>query len=126
MNEHFQDDTIVILEIANFDTQQVLALVQQDQKNLFPYLSGPKMANYWLYILNQYTNLKLINLNYISIIPDTHVMQSSIKLGIVDKTTNSQKVAEAWRTLLEGTELSPIDMHPVLWNWSRNNFLPAV
>ena len=39
----------------------------------FPYISGPKMANYWLYILSQYTDAKFANMHEISIIPDTHV-----------------------------------------------------
>jgi endonuclease III len=126
LNEHFKNDPRVVLEAGSFDAQKVLTLVQKDQKKLFPYLSGPKMANYWLYILSCYTDMKLSNMNYISIIPDTHVIQCSIKLGIVDEKASSEKVAEAWRKLLDGIKLTPIDMHPVLWNWSRNDFLPAV
>ena len=126
LNEHFRNDPRAVLEAGNFDAQKILTLVQKDQKKLFPYLSGPKMANYWLYILSRYTDMKLMNMNYVSIIPDTHVIQCSIKLGIVDEKANSEKVAEAWRELLGGTKLTPIDMHPVLWNWSRNDFLPAV
>jgi len=126
LNEHFKNDPRAVLETGNFDAQKILTLVQKDQKKLFPYLSGPKMANYWLYILSRYTNMKLTNMDSISIIPDTHVIQCSIKLGIVDEKANSEKVAEAWKKLLDGTELIPIDMHPVLWNWSRNDFLPVV
>lgn len=126
LNEHFRNDPRAVLEAGNFDARKILTLVQKDQKKLFPYLSGPKMANYWLYILSCYTDMKLSNMSYISIIPDTHVIQCSIKLGIVNEKVSPENVAEAWRVLLDGTRLSPIDMHPVLWNWSRNDFLPAV
>lgn len=126
LNEHFDNDPRAVLEAGDFDAQKILTLVQKDQKKLFPYLSGPKMANYWLYILSQYTDVALSNMDHISIIPDTHVIQCSVKLGIVDIKTNSNHVATAWRELLNETPLSPIDMHPVLWNWSRNNFQPEV
>jgi len=84
------------------------------------------MANYWIYILNQYTDARFKNLNAISIIPDTHVIQSSIKLGLADEGAGPEDVSTVWRNLLNGSRISPIDMHPVLWNWSRNNFLPEV
>jgi len=32
-------------------------------------------------------------------------------------------VAERWKTLLEGTELDPIDVHTPLWLWSRSGFI---
>lgn len=126
LNEHFDNDPRAVLEAGDFDAQKILTLVQKDQKKLFPYLSGPKMANYWLYILSQYTDVALSNMDHISIIPDTHVIQCSIKLGVVDTKANSERVATAWRELLNDTPLSPVDMHPVLWNWSRNNFQPEV
>lgn len=126
LNEHFNNDPRAILNAGEFDAQKVLMLIQKDQKILFPYLSGPKMANYWLYMLSRYTDIDLSNMDYISIIPDTHVIQCSIKLGIVNEKANSRDVADAWKELLRGTHVRPIDMHPVLWNWSRNNFLPSV
>ena len=126
LNEHFRNDPRAVMEAGNFDAQKILVLVQKDKKKLFPYLSGPKMANYWLYILSQYTDVKLSNMHYISIIPDTHVIQCSVKLGLVDEKASSERVASVWQELLSGTTLNPIDIHPVLWNWSRNNFQPTV
>ena len=35
-------------------------------------------------------------------------------------------VAALWADLLEGSSISPVEMHPVLWNWSRNKFQPEV
>ncbi len=84
------------------------------------------MANYWLYILSQYTDAKFVNMHEISIIPDTHVLQCSIKLGISKPEMTSLEVAAIWKGLLQGSTLSPVEMHPVLWNWSRNNLLPEV
>lgn len=95
-------------------------------KPSFPYLSGAKMANYWLYILHNYSDAQFVNLDKISIIPDTHVMQCSVHLGIANANDSREVVAEKWFEILSGTGLIPIDMHPILWNWSRNNFRPEV
>jgi hypothetical protein len=104
----------------------ILQLIQRDRKKDFTHLSGPKMANYWLYILSQYTDVTFKNMSEISIIPDTHVLQCSIKLGIANEKATSLQTAELWKELLKGSKISPVQMHPVLWNWSRNNFLPEV
>lgn len=114
------------MEEGEFDAGTIIQMIQKEKKKLFPYLSGAKMANYWLYILSHYTDLDLSNKQEISVIPDTHVLQSSIKLGLSDASLSPIKVAETWKDLLDGSDLSPVDMHPVLWNWSRNNFLPEV
>ncbi len=84
------------------------------------------MTNYWLFILSQYTDVKLKNMQEISIIPDTHVLQCSIRLGISKENNSSVEVAKAWKRILSGSGLSPVEMHPVLWNWSRAGFEPKV
>jgi hypothetical protein len=63
----------------------------------------------------------------ITIAPDTHIIQSSAMLGLVDpediKLANVNKiVAELWNTILERTDKCAIDIHTPLWLWSRNNF----
>jgi len=108
------------------DVVKILTLIQKDKRELFPYLSGPKMANYWLYILTHYTDAKFTNMQEISIIPDTHVIQSTVILGLADKAEAPEVVSSLWRQLLVGSPITPIEMHPVLWNWSRNNFKPEV
>src|SRR3989338_5916479 len=122
----FGGDPRNLLEKGEYDAGRIISLIQIEHKEDFPYLRGPKMANYWIYILNQYTDARFKNLNAISIIPDTHVIQSSIKLGLVEEGAGPEDVSAVWKDLLDGSKISPIDMHPVLWNWSRNNFLPEV
>jgi hypothetical protein len=126
LHEHFKSDPREVMKAGEFDAGKILNIVQVEKKRLFPYLSGPKMSNYWLYILSHYTDLKLKRMNLISIIPDTHVIQCSVKLGMVDEKADSLTVAQAWSLLLAESSLTPIEMHPVLWNWSRNDFLPEV
>ncbi len=126
LNEHFDNDPRTLLKSRGYDVTRILPLIQSEQKALFPYLSGPKMANYWLYILSRYTDAPFTNMNAISIIPDTHVLQCSLKLGISCEKDDTLAVAELWKELLEGTKLTPVDMHPVLWNWRRNDFNPSV
>ncbi len=126
LNELFDNDPRSLFNTADWDVRQIHQIIQIDKKKQFPYLSGPKMANYWLYILSHYTDAKFKNMQEISIIPDTHVLQSTLKLGIAGVASNPVIVAQAWKELLDGTEIYPVQMHPVLWNWSRNNFQPEV
>ena len=96
-------------------------------KKEFPYLSGPKLSNYSLFILLHYSDLKLTNTQKISIIPDTHIMQATVQLGMIDaKKLTPEAVALVWNELLDETEYSPIDFHSMLWNWSRNDFRPRI
>jgi hypothetical protein len=124
--EDYMSDPRRIFETSDWDVNKILPVIQIEKRKRFPYLSGPKLANYWLYIISIYTSAQFLNVHEISIIPDTHVLQSSVKLGITPTLSSPLIVAELWKNLLKKTSLSPIEMHPVLWNWSRNNFLPEV
>lgn len=115
-----------ILKDCQYNVGQVIQLLQKEKKKAFPYLSGAKMTNYWLYILLKYTDVKLNEINRISIIPDTHVLQCSVKLGITNEKDSPEIVSERWFKLLQNTDIAPVEMHPVLWNWSRNNFIPEI
>jgi len=126
---YFKDDPRNLFIKANYDAKEVLRIVQKDMKRDFPYLSGPKLSNYFMFILLEYSDLKskLKNTHLISIIPDTHIMKATVKLGLVsEEEVNPYKVEQVWRKLLEDTEYSPIDFHSILWNWSRNGFEPKV
>lgn len=123
---HFENDPRKLFQAADWDVVQIHRIIQQDMRKEFPYISGPKMANYWLYILSQYTDAKFKNMQEISIIPDTHVMQCSVKLGLTTPDMTSIEVAQVWKDLLANAPVTPVQMHPVLWNWSRNDFKPEV
>lgn len=103
--------------------------VQKTNKPDFPYLSGPKIFNYWLYVMESYCGIKWIDREEITIAPDTHILQASVRLGIVpesvlDGSTKSRDlVAQTWKDLLHGTGLVPIDVHTPLWLWSRGGFI---
>ncbi len=126
LHEFYNDDPTQILGEGNMDVSQIVQNLRVVNKKRFPYLSGPKMANYWLYILHHFTDVKLSNLGQLSIIPDTHVIQSSQVLGLTDKEETPDEIARLWFELLEGSDLIPIDLHPILWNWSRAGFKPEV
>ncbi len=115
-----------LLSSVNHDIPTLIEHLRIKHKDRFPYFSGPKLSNYWPYILSQYTDIQFTNVYQLSIIPDTHIMQSSIHLGIVSPGSSPETVESAWRELLNGTNITPSSMHRVLWHWSRNNFQPAV
>jgi len=104
------------------DFVKLQQLVQVEHKKGFPYLSGPKIFNYWCFILQEYCNVKLANSNLISIAPDTHITKCSIKLGVIDGNESKEQIAQKWREALKDSNITPIQMHPVLWFWSKNNF----
>ena len=123
----FKDDPRKLFEKGKFDAKEVLNIVQKEMKKEFPYLSGPKLSNYFIFILIAYSDIKLKNTHLISIIPDTHIMQATEVLGILRREDiNPTSVEDAWKVLLKDTNYSPIDFHSILWNWSRNKFHPQI
>ena len=115
-----------LLKSADYDFLKLKDIVQNQFKKGFPYLSGPKIFNYWSFIIQEYGKVKLKNSEFIEIAPDTHITKCSVLLGIITKeeseSLSKEKISERWRELLHGTGINPIDMHPPLWFWSRNNF----
>ena len=124
-NDHWEDDPRKLIVHHQSCTTRIITYLQGN-KTEFPYLNGNKMSNYWLYILDSYTDIQLRNKHKLSIIPDTHIQQCSMHLGLTTKADKPDAVASAWFELLQGQEIAPVSLHPVLWNWSRNKFLPPV
>lgn len=117
----------LLLHSCHFDIGHIKKTIQKEEKACFPYLSGMKICNYWLYVLIQYTDYPFSNLSEISIAPDTHVIQASHKLGIVSDSELKRAdvqilVDKRWREILYNSDLTPIDMHTPLWLWSRAGF----
>lgn len=115
-----------LLQICDYDYLQVKNIVQQKFKKGFPYLSGPKIFNYWMYIMSEYGEVDLKNRSFIEIAPDTHVIQATEKLGLAsgDELSNMsrEEVSALWREVLKETNIDPIDVHSPLWFWSRSGF----
>ncbi|MCH5297997.1 MAG: hypothetical protein J1E85_10070 [Ruminococcus sp.] len=110
----------------HYSVQQVKEYVAKNKKS-FPYLGGNKICNYWLYVLEQYTDIQFADRENISVASDTHIIQASEKLGIISqaerqKTDVQTVVDERWKKLLQETELVPIDVHTPMWLWSRGRF----
>jgi hypothetical protein len=126
LHDYYDDDPRRILEEAEGDAGKLITLLQKTHRKRFPYLSGPKLSNYWPFILSCYTDVRFKNMQEISIIPDTHVLQSSVQLGVTPAGATPLQTEQAWKLLLKDSGISPSVVHPVLWNWSRNKFLPEV
>ncbi len=115
-----------LLESADNNYLKLKQTIQKENKKGFPYLSGPKIFNYWCFILKSYGNVDLKNSHFIEIAPDTRVTKCSVLLGVITREEaeklSKEKISERWRNVLEGSGINPIDMHPPLWFWSRNDF----
>jgi hypothetical protein len=126
LHDFYQSDPRRILQEANHDAGQLIGNLHTTHRARFPYLSGPKLSNYWPYILSHYTDVVFASPHEISIIPDTHVIQSSHRLGLAEPGASSLQIEAIWKELLKDSGILPSQVHPVLWNWSRNKFLPEV
>ncbi|SFM53428.1 hypothetical protein SAMN03159341_1448 [Paenibacillus sp. 1_12] len=127
INNHFDGDLRNLFSENNWNIPNILEYIQKTHKKEFPYLSGPKICNYWLYVISNYTDAKLSGTEALSIAPDTHVIQATIQLELIEakyvNDSNVQSIVnQVWRDLLTGSELSLIDLHTPLWLWSRNGF----
>lgn len=121
-------DVMGLLASVQFDIAVLKDRMQVTRKAEFPYLSGPKIFNYWLYVMETYTGIQWKSREMITIAPDTHILQASVKLGLCSAEVlrgtvqDRQEVAAAWETVLDGSGLAPIDIHTPLWLWSRADF----
>jgi hypothetical protein len=108
------------------DFVKLRELIQYTHKGGFPYLSGPKIFNYWSHILTLYCDVELKNRSLIEIAPDTHIIKASVKLGVITESDadkiSRENLSLKWRTLLMHTDIDPIDVHSPLWFWSRSGF----
>lgn len=125
MVEWYDGDVRKLLADHEYDVLQVVPYLRENKKS-YPYLNGPKMSNYRLYILDKYTDIEIVNKDMISIIPDTHVQQASKILGVVEESASIDEINQARYDLLKWSEITPVEMHPPLWNRSRNDFNPSV
>ena len=99
----------------------------QGHKKHFPYLGGDKLLNYWLYVMMNRTDAVFPDRHLLTVSPDTHVLQASVKLGLItqeqaDKSDGRRVTAEAWQKLLAGSPGHSLDVHTPLWLWSRGKF----
>lgn len=123
-------DALGMIDAAGRDVAIIRDMVRGSRRREFPYLSGPKIFNYWFYVLETYGGVIWQRRELISVAPDTHILQASVKLNVVAETaldgtgSSRDQTADAWRIALEGTGLAPIDVHTPLWLWSRMGFPP--
>lgn len=125
--ELYGGDIRKLFDSLDNDVDRIRDFIQKENKKKFPYLSGTKICNYWLYVIYQYTNRKYKNIESLTVAPDTHVVKATHKLGLIaDEELNKSDVQliviDRWNKLLKNTKYKPIDIHTPLWLWSRNGF----
>lgn len=123
----FDGDIRKLFDMLDNDVDKIRDYIQKDNKKDFPYLSGTKICNYWLYVIYQYTDREYKNIENLTVAPDTHVCKATLKLGLITEaefnSSNVQLIViDRWSKLLKNTKYKPIDIHTPLWLWSRNGF----
>lgn len=125
--ELFDGDIRNLFNMMDNDVNRIRNFIQNENKKKFPYLSGTKICNYWLYVIWQYTDREYKNIEDLTVAPDTHVIKATHQLGLItDEEVNKNNVQsiviDRWNELLKDTKYHPIDIHTPLWLWSRNGF----
>lgn len=125
--ELFDGDIRRLFDMMDNDIDKIREFIQKTNKKKFPYLSGTKICNYWMFVIYQYTDRKYKNIENLTVAPDTHVCKATHKLGLItEEEFNSnnvqQLVIDRWQNFLKNTKYKPIDIHTQLWLWSRNGF----
>lgn len=123
----YDGDIRKLFDDMNNDVDKIRNFIQVEQKAKFPYLSGTKICNYWLYVIYQYTDRKYKNIEKLTVAPDTHVVKSTYRLGLINEDELKRSdvqviVINKWNDLFKDTKYKPIDIHTPLWLWSRNGF----
>ena len=123
----FDGDIRKLFDEFDNDVNQIRNYIQKENKKLFPYLCGTKICNYWLYVIWQYTDREYQNMASLTVAPDTHVIKSTYRLGLINEkeleSSNVQEIViERWNELFQNTKYKSIDIHTALWLWSRNGF----
>ena len=125
--EYFNGDINKLFIECNYDVEKIRHFIQVEHKKDFPYLSGLKLCDYWMYIMYIYCDIKFINVDKIRVATDSHVCRSTYKLGLITlEEYNSNNVQEIvinrWTDLLKNENIKMIDISNALWLWSRGNF----
>lgn len=124
--EDFGGDVRSLFEQCGYSVEKIREYFAKNKKRL-PYLGGEKIMNYWLYAMEQRGGVRFIDREQITVAPDTHVIQSSVRLGLIsEEEANRSDVrtltTQRWTWLLEGSNHAPIDFHTPMWLWSRSGF----
>lgn len=99
-HERYSDDIRNLFEEQGRSVKNVKAYMSGNKKG-FPYLSGNKIMNYWLYVIETYTDMVFADRREITVAPDTHIIQASEKLGVISSEERAsskvqETVARAW------------------------------
>lgn len=126
IHQQFNNDIRNLFIQENYSVQKIKHYISKNKAS-FPYLGGNKIVNYWLYVIEQYTNVQFADRENITVAPDTHVIQASHKLGIIQEHELSRHdiqdiVSSRWNEILSDMNYCPIDIHTPLWLWSRGKF----
>lgn len=115
-----------LLKTAHYDFLEFKQLIQKTHKRSFPYLSGPKLFNFWCFILASYCEVAFTNKEHIDIAVDSHIRRSSALLGVITSEEmpilSAEHIATRWRKALKGSDIAPTDLNVPLWYWSRDKY----
>lgn len=126
IEDKFNGDIRELFIVNDYSVNNIKEYIQNNKK-AFPYLGGNKICNYWLYVLEQYTDIEFVDRENITVAPDTHVVQASHKLGVITEeelllSSIQTIIVERWTDILSGTGIKQIDIHTPMWLWSRSKF----
>ena len=120
--EMFDGDIRKLFDELDNDVDKIRNFIQKENKKKFPYLSGTKICNYWMYVIYQYTDRRYKNIECLTVAPDTHVCKATHRLGLItDDEFNSsnvqQIVIDRWQELFKGTKYNSYSIMVMEQKW---------
>jgi hypothetical protein len=124
--DHAKGRVRLLFERCAYDLGEVREFVVRHRAD-FPYLCGPKISSYWLYVMSSYLDWPNHNRQALTVAPDRHVIAGSLRMGLIsesegDGARQALVVADRWKEVLSGSGISQIDIHTPLWLWGRAKF----
>lgn len=117
-----------MLENLDFDAVKISDFLDNNKSD-FPYLSGYKIKPLWLRIIDETIGLKLKRIEEIPLPIDVHTARMTLKMVFNEDLSKSidenirQKTQNAWRIILNGEEIYPLQLDEPLWLLGKYNLL---
>ena len=111
----FNGDIRRLFDHMDNDVNRIRRFIQVENKKRFPYLSGTKICNYWMYVIWQYTDRSYCNPEALTVAPDTHVCKTTHQLGLITETELNSTGEEKLNKLLEAMRRVPSTVNRQAW-----------
>lgn len=123
----YGNDLENLFKANQYNVKNIKHTMQVKNKKLFPYISGNKLVNYWLFTISHYAHISFNDKENICLAVDAHIIKASHELEIIstkqlDHYNVQVLVMKKWNKILTSLHLPSAKIQNILWLWSKSNF----